>query len=210
MGRWGVVLAIALLPAFSAGALRGAPLPETVSHWVEPDIQGFFDALQDARTPDEAAHIEHDILRIMSRSDSPTVDLLLSRAQAAAEAGDLAAARELLNQSVALAPEFADGWRRRGDVAALRHDYAQAIDDLSQAVKLQPKHFLALQSLGKLHEDARDRDAAIGYYQSALALDPWLLKAQAGLKRLGAAQTQVGAVPAPKAAASNPQSKGGV
>ncbi|MET0545409.1 MAG: tetratricopeptide repeat protein [Caulobacterales bacterium] len=199
--------------AIEAHAALAAP-PGVTAQWSNDDLQGFFDALQDARSPEEASHIETDIARMLARSESPTVELLLDRAQRAQKSGDLATARELLNQAVALAPGFAEGWRRRGEVAALQRDFADAIDDLGEAVKLQPKHFLALQSLGKLHEGGPDPEAAIAYYQSALALDPWLTLAREGLKRLGAPQSQIGAAPpvsaGDRAAEAAPLGKGGV
>ena len=111
-------------------------------------------------------------------------------------------------------PDYAEAWRRRGDLAAQQQQYAQAIDDLTQAVKRQPMHYLALQSLGRLHEDGKDRESAISYYQSALALNPWLAPSLSGLKRLGLSPSQIGAAntvkPGAKAADSKLTGCGGV
>ena len=214
MGKWGFLRAVT-----ASAALIGAACPVLAeqpaqSHWAALELQGFFDALQDARSPEEARRIEANIERRLARSQSPTIDLLMDRARAARNRGDLQAARELLTKGVVLDPDYAEAWRLRGDLAAQQQQYAQAIDDLLQAVKLQPKHYLALQSLGKLHEEGRDHEAAISYYQSALALDPWLAQSVSGLKRLGLSSSQIGAAnflkPDAKAADSKMTGRGGV
>lgn len=222
MGTRGFLNAVAVAVAFALSglALTGAASPALAqepsvqAHWAEPELQGFFDALQDARSPEEARRIEANIERRLAHSQSPTIELLMDRARAAQTRGDLDAARELLTKGVVLDPEYAEAWRLRGDLAAQQRQYTQAIDDLSQAVKLQPMHYLALQSLGKLHEDGRDRESAISYYQSALALDPWLAQSMSGLKRLGLSPSQIGAAiaakPGAKAADSKITGRGGV
>lgn len=214
MGNRGFLRAVAAALAVSGAAVPARAEPPAQSHWAEPQLQGFFDALQDARSADEARRIEASIERRLARSHSPTIDLLMDRARAAQSRGDLSAARELLTKSVVLDPEYAEAYRLRGDLAARQHQYAQAIDDLEQAVKLQPRHYLALQSLGKLYEDGRDRESAIANYQSALALDPWLEPSQLGLKRLGLTSSQIGAAnsvkPGDKAADSKVTGRGGV
>ncbi len=214
MGTWGFLRAVVAAAALSGLARPTIAADEAQTHWAEPGLQGFFDALQDARSPEEARRIEDNIERRLARSQSPTIDLLMDRARAAQGRGDLDAARELLTKSVVLDPEYAEAWRRRGDLAAQQQQYVQAIDDLTQAVKLQPMHYLALQSLGEIYEGGRDRESAISYYQSALALDPWLEPSQSGLKRLGLSPSQIGAAsafkPGAKAADSKVRGRGGV
>lgn len=214
MGNRGFLGVVAALLALTGAVRPSLAEPLAPSHWAEPELQGFFDALQDARSPEEARRIEANIERRLARSQSPTIDLLMDRARAAQNRGDLGAARELLTKGVVLDPDYAEAWRLRGDLAVQQQQYAQAIDDLTQAVKLQPMHYLALQSLGKLHEDGRDREAAISFYQSALALDPWLAPSLSGLKRLGMSPSQIGAAvaakPGAKAADSKLTGRGGV
>jgi tetratricopeptide (TPR) repeat protein len=214
MGSRGFFHALAAAAFLSGPVTPALAGDQAQTHWAEPELQGFFDALQDARSPEEARRIEETIERRLARSQSPTIDLLMDRARAAQGRGDLDAARELLTKSVVLDPDYAEAWRRRGDLSVQQQQYAQAIDDLSQAVKLQPMHYLALQSLGKIYEGGRDRESAIAFYQSALALNPWLEPAQSGLKRLGLSPSQIGAVgalkPGAKAADSKMRDRGGV
>jgi tetratricopeptide (TPR) repeat protein len=214
MGNRGFLRAVAAGLAVSGAVFPARAEPPAQSHWAEPQLQGFFDALQDARSPEEARRIEASIERRLARSHSPTIDLLMDRARTAASSGDLSAARELLTKCIVLDPEYAEAYRLRGDLAARQHQYALAIDDLEQAVTLQPRHYLALQSLGKLYEDGRDRENAIASYQSALALDPWLEPSQTGLKRLGQSLSQFDAAnavkPGAKAADSKLTGRGGV
>jgi tetratricopeptide (TPR) repeat protein len=175
MRVWGSLLAGLAALVMAASPLRAG----------EIDLEGFFDALHDARNLAEAKRIEDAIAARLERSDSPTLDLVLDRARYAEIAGDLERAKILLDQAVALAPDFAETWRRRGLVQEKRHDYAGAIEDLTQATILEPRQFLAFEALGRLYEQSDAGDEAVIAYEAALTLDPWLTEAQAGLKRLG-------------------------
>jgi tetratricopeptide (TPR) repeat protein len=63
---------------------------------------------------------------------------------------------------------------RGGLTAVHRRDFASAIADLNQAIRLQPKVALFRQVRGNIHQVTSQYDAAIADFDSALRLDPTL------------------------------------
>ncbi|UVO50446.1 aspartyl/asparaginyl beta-hydroxylase domain-containing protein [Sphingomonas sp. SUN019] len=97
------------------------------------------------------------------------VDLTEREADQSAARGDIAAARQLLEQVVAAAPGRIDSWLK---LAALRRaggDIRGALDAVSDALRVDPLHFMALMSRARLLEGKGDADEAARFYLRALA-----------------------------------------
>lgn len=131
-------------------------------------------ALQTAGTPTAARAIEDQLDKLWSQSGSPSADLLLERALAAAGDRDYDTATRILVKLTQAAPNFAEGWHQRAEVAALREDFHDAMLALQHTLALQPRHFFALASLGSILEEFGDKARALEAYRKALALNPYL------------------------------------
>lgn len=121
-----------------------------------------------------ARKIEDQLDAIWSKSGSPSADLLLQRAEEAADDGDYDTAYAILTRLTAATPNFAEGWHQRAEIAAERQDYHDAMASLQKALMLNPKHFGALSELGVILEEFGDKAHALEAYRKALALDPYL------------------------------------
>jgi tetratricopeptide (TPR) repeat protein len=78
----------------------------------------------------------------------------------ALERGDLASAMLAYDAALAVHPRFARGWINRGAVAAAAGDYAVAIADTEQGLRLEPNHEIGLVNLARYYLRAdRDEDA---------------------------------------------------
>src|SRR5256885_4699592 len=94
----------ALLVTSSASAASKPPV-----HRPSPsEIDSLFAALARAESEEEAKPIEEKILTAFLHSGSPTVDLLMSRAGAALQAGDAATGQKLIASITGIAPEYAE------------------------------------------------------------------------------------------------------
>jgi tetratricopeptide (TPR) repeat protein len=129
-------------------------------------------ALQNADSPVAARAVEDQIDKVWSRSGSPSADLLLERARAAADDDDLATASQILVKLTEVAPAFAEGWHQRAEVSALKGDFHDAMLALRQTLALQPRHYIALGSLGAILEEFGNKAQALAAYRKALALNP--------------------------------------
>jgi tetratricopeptide (TPR) repeat protein len=154
-----------------ASAPRPAP-PLSPEERQAQEMDRLLARLAAAEDEREAQSISAAILLRWSRSGSDTVDLLAARALAAEVAGAPALAKALLDYTVALSPNWPDGFVRRARVMALEGDVAGALADLETATRLEPKRFDALEALGMLAEKAGDKKRALGAFRKALGVSP--------------------------------------
>lgn len=136
----------------------------------------------------EAAMIADEIALEWTKSGSPAMDLLLRRGKDALEAGDVAAAREHFTALTDHAPDFAEGWHMRAVARARSGLLGPAMSDLERALALEPRHFVALYSLGSLLNEMGREDLAREAFEAARALNPYDKDTKEALERLGAAQ----------------------
>jgi tetratricopeptide (TPR) repeat protein len=143
-----------------------------------------FTQLQSADSPEAAHPIEEKLDGLFKVSNSPSVDLLMTRAQAALTGDDSGTARKLVDAVTAVAPNFAEGWRIRGHMQAAAGDDTGAMVSLQKAVTLNPREFEALADLADMLEQYGDKPGALKLYRQAVALDPQLSAASRRVKAL--------------------------
>jgi tetratricopeptide (TPR) repeat protein len=127
-----------------------------------------------ARDEEAAAPIMEAIENLWRFSGSPTVDLLMHRAERFAKTDDLELALEIADAAVDIAPEEAEAWYIRAKVHALKKDYGDAIADLRRALDRDPKHYGAMHDLGAALEATGAKNEALEAYGKAIALNPFL------------------------------------
>ncbi len=133
-----------------------------------------FAQLAKAESPEDAKPIEEKLEAMFRASGSPSVDLLMNRAEVAAAAGDKAMARKLLDSVTAIAPKFAEGWHARAALETAAGDDTSALISLQKVVLLNPRQFNALNELAGMLEDYGDKAGALKLYRRALKLNPQL------------------------------------
>jgi tetratricopeptide (TPR) repeat protein len=149
-----------------------------------PRLDTLFAELAVAPNAGDAAPIEQRIWAIWSESGSPTVDILLERAQAAEAGGDLPRAQRFLDSAADILPAYAEIYDRRAVVRLHANDPAGAIKDIEATLAREPRHFGALAALGMIYENMGQNRAALKAYEDALEIDPHLEDAAQGVKRL--------------------------
>ncbi|MGE0596590.1 MAG: tetratricopeptide repeat protein [Hyphomonadaceae bacterium] len=150
----------------------------------DPALDAMFTELAAADTAQAASAVEAQIWTRWADSGSPTVNVLLERAAAAENAGDNELASRFLDQACDLAPEFAEPWNRRANIAYEAEDYAGAISAIQETLKREPRHFGALTGLGLIYEELGQDRSALEAFRAALAIHPYYELAQRGVSRL--------------------------
>jgi tetratricopeptide (TPR) repeat protein len=145
-----VVLMFALLSAVGARAAQD-----------DPRLDRLFLQLNQARTGPEITALTAQIGGIWNASGSETIDLLMARASEASEKGAPDVALDLLDRVVTLAPRYAEAWRRRGAVQLDEGNGEDALGDLREALKLEPRHFGALNDIVRILEESGDASGAM-------------------------------------------------
>ncbi len=148
------------------------------------DEDKLFTQLHDADSPETAHPIEQKLEGMFRISGSPSVDLLMTRAQAALGGADAGTAKKLLDAVTRVAPDFAEGWRARAQIQAAAGDDSGAMLSLQKAVTLNPRQFEAMTDLADMLEQYGDKPGALKLYRRALALDPQLAAASRREKAL--------------------------
>ncbi len=130
------------------------------------------DALKSAPDEQDAALIEAHIVTLWIDSATPAVRLLMSRATREQQAGAGSDALEDFSAVIALQPDLAEAWRQRGEARVEAGDTAGAIADLSEAVRREPREFLAYRTLSRLAETRGNWKAAYNSWMKLLSFDP--------------------------------------
>jgi tetratricopeptide (TPR) repeat protein len=130
--------------------------------------------LAKAKDAEEAAPIINNIEALWRVTGSPTVDLLIGRAERFTKDKDLDLALQILDATVAMAPEEAEAWYFRAKVQYAEAKYDLALADLNRALERDPKHYRALEQLGLANEALGKKPEALEAYRQALAINPFL------------------------------------
>jgi tetratricopeptide (TPR) repeat protein len=140
-----------------------------------------------AKDADETAGIITLLLHAYAESGSDTGDLLLRRARQAIGAEEYSDALKILDATIALLPDWAEGWNARATARYLDDDYDGSMADIAQTLKREPRHLGALMGMAAILEARGKKEDALKVYDRALAISPHWRHAQEAADRLKAA-----------------------
>ncbi|HSM95838.1 MAG TPA: hypothetical protein VLT91_07335 [Rhizomicrobium sp.] len=163
----GLAVLLVVTPVLAANA------PPQLAPYAAKQLDKLMPKLAKAGSPEAAKPIEEQVLTLFNQSGSPSIDLLMVRAAAAAHAGDAATSGKLLESVTDIAPGFAEAWHVRGMMAAAADDDKIAIIYLNRAITLNPRQFQAYADLAGILAEYGDKKQALQYYRKALAIDPY-------------------------------------
>jgi tetratricopeptide (TPR) repeat protein len=164
-------------------AKQDEPPPKTPAE-ERADLYGRLAASKDA---DETEGIIGRLLHSYSESGSDTGDLLLRRARQAIGVEQYADALKILDQTIALLPDWAEGWNARATARYLDDDYNGSMADIAQTLKREPNHLGALMGMAAILEARGKREEALKVYERALAIAPHWRNAEDAAAKLKAA-----------------------
>jgi tetratricopeptide (TPR) repeat protein len=140
-----------------------------------------------AKDADETSGIITRLLHNYSESGSDTADLLLRRARQAIGVENYSDALKILDATIALDPDWAEGWNARATARYLDDDYKGSMADIAQTLKREPKHLGALMGMGMILEAREKREEALKVYERVLVIAPHWRNAQEAADKLKAA-----------------------
>jgi Flp pilus assembly protein TadD len=149
----------------------------------EMELDPLFDALRDA-DPAGAEAIEERIWEEWSRSGSAAMDLLLERGREALAAGEIPVAIEHFSALVDHAPDFAEGYNSRATAYFQVGYYGLALEDIRQALALNPRHFGAMSGLALILEEIGEEEGALEAWRAVAALNPSRQGVREAIERL--------------------------
>ena len=164
-------------------AKKDQPPPKTPAE-ERADLYARLAASKDA---DETSGIITRLLHLYSESGSDTADLLLKRARQAIGVENYSDALKILDATVALQPDWAEGWNARATARYLDDDYNGSMADIAQTLKREPRHIGALMGMGMILEAREKREDALKVYERVLEIAPHWRNAQEAADKLKAA-----------------------
>lgn len=165
-------------PPISSQAVPGAPSPEAARPRLPKDkrtqLEGLFAALKVAPDERSAKIIADRLDQIFTDSGSATADVLMIRANAAAEAKEYDLALQLLDQVIILEPDYIGALSKRATILYMRDDYASALLDIREVLAREPRHYAMLYGLALIFRELDDDKRALEAVRRALAVNPRL------------------------------------
>ncbi|HYM98853.1 MAG TPA: tetratricopeptide repeat protein [Aestuariivirgaceae bacterium] len=127
---------------------------------------------------------EQAVWGIWMRTDDPAADPMFQTGIQLLIEEKPAQALEKFNQVIALKPEFAEVWNRRGDTYQFMGDEERALADYEHVMRLNPYHFGTLESCGQIWLERGNYRKAAEYFRQALEINPNLWNVAEILQRL--------------------------
>ena len=127
---------------------------------------------------------EQAVWGIWMRTDDPAADPMFQTGIQLLIEEKPTQALEKFNQVIALKPEFAEVWNRRGDTYQFMGDEERALADYEHVMRLNPYHFGTLESCGQIWLERGNYRKAAEYFRQALEINPNLWNVAEILQRL--------------------------
>jgi tetratricopeptide (TPR) repeat protein len=150
----------------------------------DPRLDGLFAALAAAPDAGTAEPIASEIWAIWAAAPDREAARAFEIAVTAMAARRWEVAGSALDRLVASHPQFAEAWNRRATLRWLTGDHAGSMHDIAATLELEPRHFGALSGMGLILMAAERDEAAIGAFERALELHPFLPGARHHLQLL--------------------------
>ncbi|AWM26425.1 hypothetical protein N181_15660 [Sinorhizobium fredii USDA 205] len=180
--RFFLTLILALtVPATAAlsQAANPAPQPETASLATSKQrLDALFMDLKKERDENEARELADRIRLEWQDSGSATVNLLMQSADKAITDDKKPVALDILDQVIALAPNYVEGWNRRATLHFQMGNYRKSMSDIYRVLAIEPRHFGAIAGMATMLEAAGKNELAMRAWQQFLDVYPSDRKAQ--------------------------------
>lgn len=155
-------------------------------------LDALFTHLKTATVEEEADAMVAEIWKLWLQSGRPDIDAAMQQAVDFMGQGLPALAMPVLDDIVARAPDWAEGWNKRATVLYLLGEHDRSLADIERVLALEPRHFGALAGIGLIRIAKGETRAALAAFRRALAINPFL-KERFGL--IPALEREVGEKP---------------
>lgn len=177
--------AAAMVAAAPLSAAEPAPQAEVAALTTPKErVDALFADLKKEGDEDKARQVAERIRLEWQDSGSATVNLLMQWANKAIADEKQTAALDLLDQAIALAPDYVEGWNRRATLHYQMGNFRKSMSDINHVLALEPRHFGALAGMATMLEAAGKDELAMRAWQQFLDIYPSDRKAQEQLGEL--------------------------
>ncbi len=137
-------------------------------------LDALFEALRLAPDDGSAKALGLRLDSMFAQTGSPSADLLMARADLAAQAKQYDLALELLDTALLVVPDNLAVLSRRATIKYAQDDYAGTLVDLGEVLTREPRHYTAMLGLALVMREVGDDKRALEAARRALAINPHL------------------------------------
>jgi len=137
-------------------------------------LDRLFTQLKAADSESDALRIESQIWRAWMQAGDARTDRMMENVLAARRQHDHDTALRLLEQVIARAPDYPEGWNQRAIVRFERGEYEKSLRDISEALRLEPRHFGALAGRAMIRLRQGKPALAIQNIKAAMEIHPFI------------------------------------
>lgn len=160
---------------FALAAMLLLPLAAAATAAERAEREALFRRLRDAPTEREGRIAEDAVWRMwMEEAPNAAIREAVAEAMRKRESYDFAGALAILNEVVAAAPDYAEGWSQRAFIRFLRDDLDGSLEDIERALALEPRHFAALAGQAMILMRQGRVEAGQSALRRAVEIHPWL------------------------------------
>ena len=168
-----VALLLACLD-FGSAAAQPSPGPANDTAARAQRLDELFAGLKTTKVEEEADVDGGGDLALWLQSGRPEIDVAMEQAVSLMGAGLSGLALPILDDIVAKAPDWAEGWNKRATVLYLLGEHDRSLADIERVLALEPRHFGALAGIGLIRIQKGAPREALAAFRRALAVNPFL------------------------------------
>ena len=172
---WCILPLLALLAGAPHGVMAQTAAPPT-AHEASArarHLDTLFGRLKTTKDEVQGDAVVAEIWQVWMQSGDAALDEAMQRAVLAM--GHVPGlALPILDDIVARAPQWAEGWNKRATALFLLGEYDRSLADIDRVLALEPRHFGALAGQGFIRMNQGESRQALAALRRALAVNPFL------------------------------------
>ena len=135
-------------------------------------LEGLFDILSKTKSDIQINEVTSSIWDIWHETNDPSIEADFYRGLESMRTGDLLMAVAFFTRVINKNPNFAEGWNKRATVYYLLGKFDASMMDIHETLKLEPRHFGAMDGMGLIFIHHHQLDKAIDIYDKMLEIFP--------------------------------------
>ena len=135
-------------------------------------LENLFEILSKTESDIQINEVTSSIWDIWYETNDPSIEADFYRGLESMRTGDLIMAVAFFTRVIDKNPNFAEGWNKRATVYYMLGKFDASMMDIHETLKLEPRHFGAMDGMGLIFIHLEQFDKAIDIYNQMLKIFP--------------------------------------
>ena len=135
-------------------------------------LEDLFDILSTTESDVQINEVTSNIWDIWYETNDPSIEADFYRGLESMRTGDLIMSVAFFTRVIDKNPNFAEGWNKRATVYYMLGKFDASMMDIHETLRLEPRHFGAMDGMGLIFIHLEQFDKAIDIYDQMLKIFP--------------------------------------